>query len=564
MSLEAPTAPGVVFKGSAKRAKNKNGATFYGVYIMECTDRDGHSWAIERRFSEFVLLRNFLIKDKCVKVKQMETLPHGQGRFPVKGPKSTDSKVMQERLVALDNWLGRVLKLYAENLNLCAFFKEVAVIKRDVGVAEPEPEPAALLAPAAAAAPALAGGVPEGEVGLAEVAQAIGSQKISLQQQLRQLDEQHSRAREELPRRHEEQMRELERRQQKEVEEQRRVQREEVQELQRQLEELQRREAAVEERQRAEQLRRQREAEQAKLVTKFMRERFADEATARRCLKQVDWGFAAAVALYMPPVPDSPVSGRSFDKTSFKGGYDKATVPKGQLQLGGLLMKLIEAYCAKEGIPYYEDEGEHFFEQLQAEAMTNRDDPIAVMAQRMWTSALQLRGREFCFILNDAVREDAPALAGTMGKIARSINQLCVTAGCETVHPPDFVCYRGGGFDDAYRSFFVPGRAFRQPAYLATSFSRDVALVFLRRSTMPVKVLWLIRIDPERKCVHVNLVQKSNVAGEQEYLFAPYSVFKVIEVKWGAGTDEDPYIVELIAAPDNKAEPEDLESAPWS
>jgi hypothetical protein len=37
------------------------------------------------------------------------------------------------------------------------------------------------------------------------------------------------------------------------------------------------------------------------------------------------------------------------------------------------------------------------------------------MAQRMWTSALQLRGREFCFILNDAVREDTPAMAGTLG-----------------------------------------------------------------------------------------------------------------------------------------------------
>lgn len=139
MSLEAPTAPGVVFKGSAKRAKNKNGATFYGVYIMECTDRDGNSWTIERRFSEFVQLKKSLIKDKCVKVKQMETLPHGQGRFPKKGPKSTDSKVMQERLESLDVWLGRVLKLYAENLNLCAFFKEVAAIKRDVGVAAPAP-----------------------------------------------------------------------------------------------------------------------------------------------------------------------------------------------------------------------------------------------------------------------------------------------------------------------------------------------------------------------------------------------------------------------------------------
>ena len=46
-----------------------------------------------------------------------------------------------------------------------------------------------------------------------------------------------------------------------------------------------------------------------------------------------------------------------------------------------------------------------FFEQLQEEAMSNSADPIAVVAQRMWTSALRLRGREFCFILNDTVRK---------------------------------------------------------------------------------------------------------------------------------------------------------------
>ena len=37
--------------------------------------------------------------------------------------------------------------------------------------------------------------------------------------------------------------------------------------------------------------------------------------------------------------------------------------------------------------------------------MSNSADPIAVVAQRVWTSALRLRGREFCFILNDTVRE---------------------------------------------------------------------------------------------------------------------------------------------------------------
>jgi hypothetical protein len=98
--------------------------------------------------------------------------------------------------------------------------------------------------------------------------------------------------------------------------------------------------------------RRQREAEQAELLSKFTQQRFADEATARRCLKQTGWKLEEAMALYMPPVPDSPVAGKSLAGAAFKGGYDKATVPKGQMQLGGLVMKLVEGYCSVHSIPY--------------------------------------------------------------------------------------------------------------------------------------------------------------------------------------------------------------------
>ena len=73
-----------------------------------------------------------------------------------------------------------------------------------------------------------------------------------------------------------------------------------------------------------------------------------------------------------------------------------------------------------------------------------------------------------------------------------------------------------------------------------------------------------MRIDPERKCGHVNLVRKTNVQGEEEYLFAPYSAFEVLSVSWNAGTDAEPHVIELLAAVDNKAEPEDLPLAPWS
>jgi hypothetical protein len=73
-----------------------------------------------------------------------------------------------------------------------------------------------------------------------------------------------------------------------------------------------------------------------------------------------------------------------------------------------------------------------------------------------------------------------------------------------------------------------------------------------------------VRIDPARRCVHVNLVTKRvpGLPDEREYLFAPYSAFTVRSAEWRAGSDADPHVLELVAAVDN--EPEDLPLAPWS
>ena len=83
---------------------------------------------------------------------------------------------------------------------------------------------------------------------------------------------------------------------------------------------------------------------------------------------------------------------------------------------------------------------------------------------------------------------------------------------------------------------------------------------------MPSKVKWLVRIDEHKKCRHVNLVTKRvpGLPDEQEYLFAPYSVFTVISVTWRVGTTDTPHLIELLAAPDNKGPSEELPLAPWS
>lgn len=132
MPLEAPAA--IHF---SKTEVRNDGKKPYGVYVIQCKGRDGNVWVCEKRYSEFDALRRALLKDKCDKVKQLEALQHGKGKFPKKGGKSTDPTVMKARKEGLNVWLSSVMKYYGENLNVCAFFKEVAAIKRDVGLAQP-------------------------------------------------------------------------------------------------------------------------------------------------------------------------------------------------------------------------------------------------------------------------------------------------------------------------------------------------------------------------------------------------------------------------------------------
>ena len=83
----------------------------------------------------------------------------------------------------------------------------------------------------------------------------------------------------------------------------------------------------------------------------------------------------------------------------------------------------------------------------------------------------------------------------------------------------------------------------------------------------PVK--WIVEMDPRGrdnvafKCKQVNFVH-TNTLGEEEFLFAPYSVFTVLEVHVPAdASDIDPVLVRLMAAVDNMKESEGLELAPW-
>ena len=115
-----------------------------------------------------------------------------------------------------------------------------------------------------------------------------------------------------------------------------------------------------------------------------------------------------------------PLAQRTFATSNFKKAYDATAVPTGPLEIGAALQQLLREYCEATATPWQPD-GQHFFSQLQDEAMKNsaelaEADQIPVVAQRMWTSAKRLSGREFCFILNHAGRADTPKFVEPMGE----------------------------------------------------------------------------------------------------------------------------------------------------
>mmetsp|Transcript_49258 Transcript_49258/g.87957 ORF Transcript_49258/g.87957 Transcript_49258/m.87957 type:complete len:717 (-) Transcript_49258:809-2959(-) len=272
---------------------------------------------------------------------------------------------------------------------------------------------------------------------------------------------------------------------------------------------------------------------------------------------------------------------RTFQDSHFKREYKAAAVPKDQHGLWGAVHRIFAHHCAQHSISEADRQG--FLQRLQSEARKRgRDDelltPMAAAVQRMWTSALKVSDshpKELCDILNEALRMDCPQCMAPMAIIARAINQLCV------IHrppggfsfPPGGVCWRGGGLPNAHRPFYVPNKKYRVPSFLATSFREDTAFEFLYRAHHQNKwpaVKWVIELDPRGekefryRCKHVDLLRRANLEGEEEYLFAPYSVFTVLQVNWvSPATDDNPHVVRLQAAIDNLKEPEDLPLAPW-
>ena len=272
----------------------------------------------------------------------------------------------------------------------------------------------------------------------------------------------------------------------------------------------------------------------------------------------------------------------TFESSTFNSEYSAAKAPMKSYELLKAVDDLITAYGQCHHVP--PDEIQGFYSKIEMEAFRHGEKlahEIDAATQLMWTSTktMVVAGREveLCSIINAATRSEDRGLVAPVAVVARAINRLCVVrtrAGTvPLLFPPRGVLFRGGGFNDAFKAFFYPGRMYRVPAFLATSLNQSVSERFLYRAVVEhgrSGIMWQINVDPRGEkefphmCKNANFVYNIHCPQEAEYLFAAFSVFTVVSVVWSANPDgRTPHRITIQAMTDNRDAPADLELAPW-
>jgi len=277
-------------------------------------------------------------------------------------------------------------------------------------------------------------------------------------------------------------------------------------------------------------------------------------------------------------------SGRTLKTSNFKAAYAQTQEATEDYTLLAAMDAFLTGYFRANGWP--DQEAKQFIKLLREEGHKASDQvfmeglsDVGGFAQRMWSSATPGHGREFCSMVNDAIRGDDSSLMQHLAVFARTMNAGLITRRTLDVvpWPPKSETYRGAILPERHLQFYIrmTGHKYRVPGFLATSFSEDVADEFAMRAWQSVEgkdpaVRYVIRVHPEgatrkvRRCQHVSLIRKSNKPKEEEFLFVPYSTFKVLKVTTSPTPNYlTPNVVELESSIDNMIEPEDLPLAPW-
>eukprot|EP00930_Biecheleria_cincta_P095671 TRINITY_DN87614_c0_g1_i1.p1 TRINITY_DN87614_c0_g1~~TRINITY_DN87614_c0_g1_i1.p1 ORF type:complete len:959 (-),score=163.67 TRINITY_DN87614_c0_g1_i1:36-2834(-) len=207
--------------------------------------------------------------------------------------------------------------------------------------------------------------------------------------------------------------------------------------------------------------------------------------------------------------------------------------------------------------------------------------PLSEAATCDWTTAQALVSHkrpfatEFCGMVNELFRRDAYPDITNASLFFHHFRDALVTApkgrkalGAEVSLPGavkeerprkrelDVSTHRGTCMPrPALKFFFEKGKCYRVPFPLASSSNRNTAVNFIKRShERDPRFLRQVRfeIDNSEKPLHVDYVE-CLVPGEDEYLYAPYSCFKVLSWKM----EGIMHVITIKAFHDNKQNPDD-------
>ena len=290
-----------------------------------------------------------------------------------------------------------------------------------------------------------------------------------------------------------------------------------------------------------------------------------------------------------------PLCNRTFATSHYKRFYSEALTTVMQHKLLSAVENVLMLYAKRmnaltddQAIGTFIDlDVMDFILKLQEDAFKHDEamqNDVDAMAEYLWTSSKKhgiLNGMELCSVLNAVIRDDVAEEMEAAAVIFRCLNSRRVRRQNVSAninlqsYPPNGETWRGGGFRREHRAFFerMVGKKYRVPGFLATSVRREVAAAFAFKADVAhpshPTAIWRITFDPRGKehpqyrVKHMTLVSKTLIAGEHEYLFAPYSVFTLVSVKWSEQDLINPHEFTVQAAHDNKEEDECLPLTPW-
>lgn len=274
-----------------------------------------------------------------------------------------------------------------------------------------------------------------------------------------------------------------------------------------------------------------------------------------------------------------PIHERTFAKSNYKRIYAATKPATFQHYLLGAVNNVLKLYATRISKLTHEEievAVHDFMQKIQEDAF--KDDnalktDVGAVAEYLWTSEQShnvFRHRELSSVLNAVIRDDVEEEIEAAAIIFRSINSRRVERK-SSVYPPKGETWRGTKFKKRFKPFYedMIERKYRVPGFLATSCKKAIAAGFgyNKNNTHPY-AMWHVMFDvrgevqPEFRVKHMTFVSKTLIPGEGEYLFAPYSVFSVVSVRWSDQLNR-PHLLTIMPACDNKQEDEDLPLAPW-